>query len=101
MVHTGFVPDDTLAALYRGATCVVLPSIIEGFGLPALEAMACGAPVLAARTPALEEVCADAVDYFDRIDELPSCLAQLMNDREPPRESAPRRTDPGPALQLG
>jgi glycosyltransferase involved in cell wall biosynthesis len=80
VVHTGFVPDETLAALYRGATCVVLPSIIEGFGLPALEAMACGTPVLAARTPALEEVCADAVDYFDRLDQLPSCLAQLLND---------------------
>ena len=71
VVHTGFVPDEALAALYRGATCVVLPSIVEGFGLPALEAMACGAPVLAARTPALEEVCAAAVDYFDRIEELP------------------------------
>jgi glycosyltransferase involved in cell wall biosynthesis len=81
VVHTGFVPDEALAALYRGASCVVLPSLVEGFGLPALEAMACGAPVLAARTPALEEVCDTSVDYFDRIEELPARLAELLNDR--------------------
>jgi glycosyltransferase involved in cell wall biosynthesis len=92
VVHTGFVPDEDLAALYRGAACVVLPSIVEGFGLPALEAMACGAPVLAARTPALKEVCADAVDYFDRIEELPARLAQLLNDGE--RRNALRSAGP-------
>jgi glycosyltransferase involved in cell wall biosynthesis len=80
VVHTGFVPDATLAALYRGAACVVLPSIVEGFGLPALEAMACGAPVLAARTPALQEVCAGAVAYFDHIGDLPGELGRLLSD---------------------
>jgi glycosyltransferase involved in cell wall biosynthesis len=94
VVHTGYVPDEALAALYRGAACVVLPSIVEGFGLPALEAMACGAPVLAARTPALEEVCADAADYFDRIEDLPARLAHLMSDhtrRAMLREAGPLR----------
>ena len=80
VVRTGFVSDSTLAALYRGAACVVLPSIVEGFGLPALEAMACGAPALVARTPALEEVCADAVAYFDEIEGLADELAHLLND---------------------
>ena len=80
VVRTGFVPDSTLAALYRGAACVVLPSIVEGFGLPALEAMASGAPALVARTPALEEVCADAVAYFDEIEDLADELARLLND---------------------
>ena len=80
VVHTGFVPDSTLAALYRGAACLVLPSIVEGFGLPALEAMACGAPVLAARTPALQEVCAGAVAYFEHIGDLPAELGRLLDD---------------------
>jgi glycosyltransferase involved in cell wall biosynthesis len=82
VVHTGFVPDPTLAALYRGAACVVLPSIVEGFGLPALEAMACAAPVLAARTAALQEVCADAVEYFDTVDQLPDRLERILTDRQ-------------------
>jgi glycosyltransferase involved in cell wall biosynthesis len=82
VTQTGFVPDPALAALYRGASCVVLPSLVEGFGLPALEAMACGAPLLAARTSALEEVGADAVDYFDRIEQLPARLTELLNDHE-------------------
>jgi glycosyltransferase involved in cell wall biosynthesis len=50
MVQTGFVADATLAALYRGATAVLLPSHHEGFGLTALEAMGCGAPLIAARS---------------------------------------------------
>jgi glycosyltransferase involved in cell wall biosynthesis len=95
VVRTGFVPDSALAALYRGAACVVLPSIVEGFGLPALEAMACGAPTLVARTPALQEVCADAVAYFDDIERLADELAQLLNDdvrRTQLRTLGPRRS---------
>ena len=92
VVHTGFVPDTTLAALYRGAACVALPSLVEGFGLPALEAMACGAPVLAARTPALEEVCGDAVDYFAEIDQLPEALARMLSDE--PRRAHLRAAGP-------
>lgn len=56
----GRVDDATLAALYRGATCLLFPSRYEGFGLPAIEAMACGCPVIAASIPALREVCGDA-----------------------------------------
>jgi glycosyltransferase involved in cell wall biosynthesis len=95
VVRTGFVPDAALAALYRGAACVVLPSIVEGFGLPALEAMACGAPTLVARTPALQEVCADAVAYFDDIEGLADELARLLDDdvrRAQLRTLGPRRS---------
>lgn len=59
-------PDDaTLAALYRGAALVALPSTYEGFGFPLLEAMACGAPVLAARAGSLPEVGGDAAAWVD------------------------------------
>ncbi len=56
----GSVPDDDLVALYSGAACVAVPSLYEGFGLPVLEAMACGAPVLAANASSLPEVAGDA-----------------------------------------
>ena len=59
----GYVSKDDLADLYRGAAALVLPSRFEGFGLPVLEAMACGTPVVAAAEPALEEVAADAAVY--------------------------------------
>ena len=59
-------PDDTaLIALYRAAAAVAVPSLYEGFGLPLLEAMACGAPALAARASALAEVGGDACAYVD------------------------------------
>ena len=57
--------DDELVALYRGALALLMPSRNEGFGLPALEAMACGCPVLAARAGALPEVCGDAAILLD------------------------------------
>lgn len=57
--------DRALVALYRGAALVVVPSLSEGFGLTLLEALACGAPVLAARTGALPEVGADAAAWID------------------------------------
>jgi glycosyltransferase involved in cell wall biosynthesis len=63
--HLGHVPADRLAALYRGATAVVFPSLFEGFGLPPLEAMACGVAVAASDRGALAEVCGDAALRFD------------------------------------
>ena len=53
---TGYVPDDSLPALYRGACCFVFPAIAEGFGLPVVEAMACGIPVVVAGAGSLPEV---------------------------------------------
>jgi glycosyltransferase involved in cell wall biosynthesis len=58
--RTGHVGRDELAALYRGAACLVFPSRYEGFGLPMLEAMASGTPVVAARAGAIPEVAGDA-----------------------------------------
>lgn len=79
----GFVPDDELAALYRHAACFVFPSLYEGFGLPAVEAMANGCPVLAANAASIPEVCGDAALYFDPED--PAALAALLQrlQREP------------------
>jgi glycosyltransferase involved in cell wall biosynthesis len=57
--------DHALASLYRRALALLVPSRNEGFGLPALEAMACACPVLAARAGALPEVCGDAAELLD------------------------------------
>lgn len=59
------VDDAALAGLYRGAELLVYPSLYEGFGLPPLEAMSAGCPVLVSRTSSLPEVCGDAAHYFD------------------------------------
>ncbi|GAB4535434.1 MAG: glycosyltransferase family 1 protein [Anaerolineae bacterium] len=65
VVMPGYVPDADLAAIYSGARLVVVPSLYEGFGLPILEAMACGAPVASSNTSSLPEVGGDAARYFD------------------------------------
>jgi len=59
----GYVGDADLAALYTGATALVFPSLYEGFGLPPLEAMACGTPVIASRAPAMNEVLGQAAIF--------------------------------------
>ncbi|HEY4691268.1 MAG TPA: glycosyltransferase family 1 protein [Anaerolineae bacterium] len=77
-VHfTGFIPDDDLPALISAATVLVMPSKYEGFGLPVLEAMACGTPVIASDTSSLPEVGGDAALYAPPDD--PSAWVQALN----------------------
>jgi glycosyltransferase involved in cell wall biosynthesis len=61
----GLVDERSLAALYRGTRALVIPSWYEGFGLPLVEAMASGAPVLSSNRASLPEIGGDAVRYFD------------------------------------
>ena len=68
LVHVHEPDDATLKALLRGARALVLPSLVEGFGLPAVEAMREGCAVIAARTAALPEVCGPAAEYVDPLD---------------------------------
>lgn len=64
-LFAGAVDDATLRALYEGARCLAFPSRTEGFGLPPVEAMLCGCPVVAAPAGAIPEICRDAVLYAD------------------------------------
>jgi glycosyltransferase involved in cell wall biosynthesis len=77
----GFVAEDELVELYRGAACLVQPSRYEGFGLPVLEAMACGTPVVAVPEPALQEVAGDAAVWADE-DELGDGIRRAVADRD-------------------
>jgi glycosyltransferase involved in cell wall biosynthesis len=65
----GYVAKDELVRLYQSAACLVFPSRYEGFGLPVVEAMACGTPVVAAPEPALREVAGDAAIFADDLAE--------------------------------
>ena len=77
-----FVTGEELAALYRGAIALVLPSLEEGFGLPALEAMACGTAVITSNAPALVEISGDAALHVDgqSIDAIADAMKRVMND---------------------
>jgi len=80
----GYVGDDDLAALFQSALCLVFPSITEGFGVPLVEAMSLGCPVIASNVASMPEVCGDAALYADPFDPK-TWLAQIRrmaNDAE-------------------
>jgi len=82
VVLTGYVPDEDLPALYSGALCFIYPSYFEGFGLPPLEAMKCGTPVIVGNKTSLPEVVGDAgitVDPFD-VDSIAAAIMRLTGD---------------------
>ena len=91
LVHfTGFVDDLDLPVLYSAASVFVFPSIYEGFGLPPLEAIACGCPVVCSNMASMPEVCGESVFYFDpqKEESLVSILADLINNEELKRSKA-------------
>jgi glycosyltransferase involved in cell wall biosynthesis len=81
---TGYVPFGDLPALYTMADLFVFPSLYEGFGLPVIEAMACGTPVITGRVAALEEVAGGAVEHIDHLDPatIGGALVALARSRE-------------------
>lgn len=81
VVVSGFVDDDELAALYRGALALVMPSREEGFGLPALEAMACGCAVITSNAPALVEITGhEAIHVDPSIDAIAEAMQRIASD---------------------
>jgi glycosyltransferase involved in cell wall biosynthesis len=84
VVLTGYVPDADLPALYSGATLFVLPSLYEGFAMPVLEAMACGAPVACSNVSSLPEVAGDAALLFDprSVDGMVAAFRHALEDAE-------------------
>jgi glycosyltransferase involved in cell wall biosynthesis len=84
IISTGAIDDPQLSALYRNALAVVFPSLYEGFGLPPLEAMLLGCPVVAARAASIPEVCNDAAIYFDpnSLSDMKKTLEYILMDAE-------------------
>lgn len=84
VVFTDFVSEDDLVFLYNGATLFLYPSLYEGFGIPPLEAMACGVPVITSRTTSIPEIVGDAALLIDPTngEELKEALMKLLNEEE-------------------
>jgi len=84
VILTGYVPQSDLPALYSGSVCFVYPSYFEGFGLPPLEAMKCGAPVIVGDRTSLPEVVGDAgilIDPFD-VSAIAAAIERLLDDSD-------------------
>ena len=81
ITRLGFVPESDLAAIYNLAICYIQPSLYEGFGLPVLEAMACGCPVICAATSSLPEIGGKAAIYIDpdSVDSIVEKVNQVLN----------------------
>jgi glycosyltransferase involved in cell wall biosynthesis len=84
IVRLGYTPPQELPPLYRGASVFVYPSLFEGFGMPIVEAMACGVPVVASSHPSLDEACGDAAVRADPKD--PAAIAAAIHSALDRRE---------------
>lgn len=82
VILAGTLEDREIALLLKGASLVVVPSLYEGFCLPMVEAMACGAPVIAAKTSCLPEISGGVLRYFDplAIEDMAACMEQVLED---------------------
>jgi len=80
----GYVPTADLPGLYSGAEAFILPSLIEWFGLPVIEAMACGVPVIASNTGAIPEIAGEAAIYFDptSTEEIANSIYKVLKDEK-------------------
>jgi glycosyltransferase involved in cell wall biosynthesis len=90
---TGHLPEAELRQYYVHADALVLPSWYEGFGLPPLEAMACGVPVAVSRRASLPEVCGEAAVYFDHPEDpadIAAGIGRLLGDEALRRELVAR-----------
>lgn len=83
VIITGFIEEEDLPAIYSGASIFVYPSLYEGFGLPPLEAMACGTPVICSNTSSLPEVVGDAAWQVDPTDteDIAKAMAKIIEDK--------------------
>jgi glycosyltransferase involved in cell wall biosynthesis len=82
VIFEGFVPEEKINEFYNRSDCFVFPSLYEGFGLPILEAMACGVPVISSKAASLPEVGGGAAVYFDpnNVEELAGMMESLLAD---------------------
>ena len=84
IIYTGHISDEELASLYKNAAAFVMPSFEEGFGIPLLEAMSCGCPVISSNAGSLSEVGDDAAIYFDPKEDLEMFekIEQVLNSEK-------------------
>ena len=82
VILTGYVPDADLPYIYNGADLFIFPSLYEGFGLPPLEAMACGTPVVSSRASCMPEVLGEAAHYFnpESVEDMVRAIAEVAKN---------------------
>ncbi len=99
----GYVPDRDLPPLYSEAIAYVFPSLYEGFGLPVLEAMACGCPVVVPRAHSMPELVGEAGAYFGAptdVDQLERCLLDIVDSEKARKEMSAAGLLTGKAVRL-